>query len=120
MKLDDLRKQYSLMSDHDLMGLLKDIGSLREEARPVLLEEVRRRDLKQQSLVNDELHADLAGESPLAKSGFASSLFMVLLYALGVTFVLKLLRVPFEINLPLTLICFLVLYYVKLRKQRRS
>lgn len=102
------------------MRLLKDIESLREEARPVLLEEIRRRDLKQQSLVTREPHADLARESSLAKSGFASSLFMVLLYALVVSFVLKLLRIPVEINLPLTVVCFLIWYYVKLRKQRRS
>jgi hypothetical protein len=34
--------------------------------------------------------------------------------------VLKLLYIPIEINLPLTLVCFLIWYYVKLRKQRRS
>ena len=118
MQLDSLREQYSLMSDAGLVALQADSDSLSEEARSVLSDEIRRRNLTQ-GFVAEEEHC-LEPQSSLAKSRFASSFLKMLLCALLISFVLKVLGVPLEINVPGTLIAFFVVYYINLRRQNRG
>jgi hypothetical protein len=119
MQLDSLREQYSLMSDDELLALEADADSLSAEARPVLSNEIRRRNLWYRSL-GDDAQGPETPQSTLAKSPFASSLLRVLLCALLISFVLKLLGLPLEINLPGTLMAFFVGYYIYLRRQTRT
>jgi hypothetical protein len=97
------------MSNEELVILQSDQGALTDEAQLLLAEEIRHRDLSEKR-----------SHSSLAKSHFASSLLTTALYALLVSFVLRVSGVPLEINIPGTLIVFLIWYFVSIKRKNRK
>jgi hypothetical protein len=118
MQGDTLRQEYSSMSNEELVILQSDQGALTDEAQLLLAEEIRHRDLSEK---RSAISPDEGGShSSLAKSHFASSLLTTALYALLVSFVLRVSGVPLEINIPGTLIVFLIWYFVSIKRKNRK
>jgi len=106
------------MSDDEIVALQSDRDALTDEAELLLAEELRRRNLTENQSAKSSLEGE--SQSSLAKSHFASSLLRVALYALLVSFVLKVLGVPLQVNLPGTLIVFLIWYFISIKRQNRK
>lgn len=116
LKLDSLAEVYRAKTDEELLILASDSDSLVEEARGVLANEIRLRNLTSQPQTVDAEEVVSCPSS--SKSIFVSSAITLGVMVLIATFLLKVFQLPFEVSLPGTLIVFLIQFIISVRRKK--
>src|ERR1035438_4264293 len=116
LNIDSLAEVYRAKTDEELLILASDSDSLVEEARDVLANEIRLRNLTSQSFVLDT--AEVVPDSSSSKTNFASSVITLGLMVLIATFLFKVFQLPFEVSLPGTIIVFLIQIIISARRKK--
>lgn len=114
--IDSLAAVYRAKTDEELRILASDSDSLVEEARGVLANEIRLRNLTSQPLTVDT--AEVVSDSSSSKTNFASSVITLGLMVLIATFLFKVFQLPFEVSLPGTIIVFLIQFIISARRKK--
>jgi hypothetical protein len=114
--MDSLAEVYRAKTDEELRILASDSDSLVEEARGVLANEIRLRNLTSQPFVLDT--AEVVPDSSSSKTNFASSVITLGLLVLVATFLFKVFQLPFEVSLPGTIIVFFIQIIISARRKK--
>ena len=116
LNMDSLAEVYRAKTDEELRILASDSDSLVEEARGVLANEIRLRNLTSQPPTVDT--AEVVSDSSSSKTNFVSSVLMLGLMVLFATFLFKVFQLPFEVSLPGTIIVFLIQFIISARRKK--